>query len=138
MDGDTRITHQILRCAIEVHRELGPGLLESVYESALCLELEAAGLFFSRQVGIPLHYKGRLIAEHRPDLIVEKCVVVEIKSIERIAPIHVAQVLTYLRVTALQVGLLLNFNSPTLKGGTRRVVLNPTTEASAFPSLRVP
>src|SRR5262245_5405018 len=73
-------TDQIIRCAIEVHRHLGPGLLESVYESAICIELESAGLTFARQVGVPLFYKGELIAEHRPDLIVGDQVVVEIKE----------------------------------------------------------
>jgi GxxExxY protein len=123
MDGDTETTDKILRCALEVHRVLGPGLLESVYESALCIELKANNITFARQVGIPLFYKGELLSEHRPDLIVESKVVVEVKSVERLAPIHWAQVLTYLRVTSLKVGLLLNFNSPTLKNGTRRVVL---------------
>jgi len=124
MDGDTATTDRIMRCALEVHRHLGPGLLESVYESALCIELRANSVAFKRQVGIPLYYKGELISEHRPDLIVEERVVVEIKSVERLVPVHMAQMLTYLRVTSLRVGLLLNFNSPTLKSGTRRVVLN--------------
>ena len=124
MDGDTALTERIIGCAIEVHRQLGPGLLENVYESALCIELRLNRLAFTRQVGIPLYYRGELIAEHRPDLIVEGEVIVEVKSIERLAPIHWAQVLTYLRATGLRVGLLLNFNSPTLRAGTRRVVLN--------------
>jgi GxxExxY protein len=123
MDGDTETTDRILRCALEVHRAIGPGLLESVYESALCIELRASNIVFARQIGIPLFYKGELISEHRPDLIVENKVVVEVKSVERLAPIHWAQLLTYLRVASLNVGLLLNFNSPTLKAGTRRVVL---------------
>ena len=87
-------TDQIIRCAIEVHRHLGPGLLESVHESAICIELESAGLTFARQFGVPLHYNGELIAEHRPDLIVADQVVVEIKSIERFNPVFVAQMLT--------------------------------------------
>ena len=124
MDGDSETTDRILRCAVEVHRVLGPGLLEGVYESALCIELRAHQIPFIRQVGIPLYYKGELLSEHRPDLIVDGKVVVEVKSVERLAPIHWAQVLTYLRITSLNVGLLLNFNSPTLKAGTRRVVLN--------------
>ena len=123
MDGDTETTDRILRCALEVHRVIGPGLLEHVYESALCIELKANNIAFVRQIGIPLFYKGELLSEHRPDLIVENKVVVEVKSVEQLAPIHWAQVLTYLRVTSLNVGLLLNFNSPTLKDGTRRVVL---------------
>jgi GxxExxY protein len=127
MEGDTRTTDLIIRCAIEVHRHLGPGLLESVYEAALCVELKLNSLPFKRQVGIPLCYKGELISEHRPDLIVDDTVIVEVKSVETLAPIHVAQMLTYLKVTSLRVGLLLNFNSPTMKQGTRRVVLHAMT-----------
>jgi len=78
---------------------------------------------FKRQAGIPLYYKGELISEHRPDLIVADKVIVEIKSVEQLAPIHTAQMLTYLRVTSLRIGLILNFNSATIKEGTRRVVL---------------
>src|SRR4029434_8725391 len=110
-------TDQIIRCAIEVHRHLGPGLLESVYESAICVELESAGVTFARQVGVPLFYKGALRAEDRPELIVCDQVVVEIKSIERFNPMFVAQMLTYLRVTGLRVGLILNFNREVMKDG---------------------
>ena len=117
----TDLTEQIIGCAIEVHRHLGPGLLESVYESALCIELRAAGLPFAQQVGIPLFYKGELIAEHRPDLIIRNEVVVEIKSVERFNPVFLAQMLTYLRITGLQVGLILNFNRAVMKDGVRRV-----------------
>ena len=124
MDGETELTQRIIGCAIEVHRQLGPGLLENVYESALCVELEFQGLTFTRQVGLPLYYRGTLISEHRPDLIVDEQVIVEIKSVERLTPLYLAQVLTYLRVSRLRVGLLFNFNSPTLRAGTRRVVLN--------------
>lgn len=123
MDGDTYITERIIGCAIEVHRCLGPGLLESVYESALCVELKMNSLPFKRQIGIPLYYKGERISEHRPDLIVYDRVIVEVKSVEGIAPIHVAQMLTYLKVTSIEIGLILNFNGPTMKQGTRRVVL---------------
>jgi GxxExxY protein len=140
MDGDTETTDRILRCALEVHRVLGPGLLENVYESALCIELKANNIGFVRQLGVPLFYKGELISEHRPDLIVENKVVVEVKSVEQLAPIHWAQVLTYLKVTSLNVGLLLNFNSPTLKAGTRRVVLgacSPRPRVSAARRERV-
>jgi GxxExxY protein len=124
MDGNTELTDRIIGCAVEVHRRLGPGLLENVYESALCIELKMQHLAFARQVGIPLYYRGELISEHRPDLIVAGEVIVEVKSVDRLAPLHWAQVLTYLRVTGLNVGLLLNFNSPTLRAGLRRVVLN--------------
>jgi GxxExxY protein len=117
------ITERIIHCAIEVHRHLGPGLLESVYESAICIEFESAGLTFARQVGVPLYYKGELTAEHRPDLIVGDQVVVEIKSIDWFNPVFVSQMLTYLRVTGLRVGLILNFNREVMKAGIRRVSL---------------
>jgi len=117
------LTEQILKCAIEVHRHLGPGLLESIYESALCFELNVTGLSFRRQVGIPLYYKGLLLSEHRPDLVVADSVVVEVKAVERFDAIHTAQMLTYLRVTGLRVGLVLNFNSAMLKHGIRRIIL---------------
>ena len=124
IQGDPSVSDRIIKCAIDVHRHLGPGLLESVYESALCIELADDQLAFKRQVGVPLFYKGRLIAEHRPDLVVADLVVVEIKSITRFEPVHVAQMLTYLRVTSLQVGLLLNFNTDLLRNGIRRILLN--------------
>ena len=117
------LTEQIVGCGIEVHRHLGPGLLESVHESAMCLELTAAGLSFTRQIGIPVYYKGTLIAEHRPDLVVSDRVIVEVKSVERFDYVYVAQVLTYLRITGLRVGLILNFNRAVLKDGIRRITL---------------
>ena len=119
---DNAITERIIGCAVEVHSHLGPGLLESVYETALCIELSDAQLPFQRQTGIPLYYKGQLISEHRPDLIVAERVVVEVKSVERYDQIHTAQMLTYLRVTQLRTGLILNFNSAWLKSGIRRVM----------------
>jgi GxxExxY protein len=94
-----------------------------VYETALCIELKASAIDFKRQVGIPLYYKGELISEHRPDLIVADRIVVEIKSIARFDPIHTAVMLTYLRVAQLRLGLLLNFNTPYLRHGVRRVML---------------
>ena len=117
------LTHRIINCAIEVHRHLGPGLLESIYESAMVVEFDEQGLAYQRQLGLPLHYKGRLISEHRPDLVVESAVIVEIKSIKHVEPVHLAQVLTYLRVTGHRVGLLLNFNNVVMKSGIRRVIL---------------
>ena len=117
------LTEQIVGCGIEVHRHLGPGLLESVYESAMCLELASSGLSFTRQIGIPVYYKGTLIAEHRPDLVVSDRVVVEIKSVERFDYVYIAQMLTYLRITGLRVGLILNFNRPVLKDGIRGITL---------------
>lgn len=124
LDGNTELTERIIGCAIEVHRVLGPGLPEAVCETALCIELKAQGILFKRQVGVPIYYKGQLLSEHRPDLIVSDEIVVEVKSIERIAEVHVAQVRTYLRITSLKVGLIMNFNSATMRAGIRRVVLN--------------
>ena len=110
-----RLTERIIGCAIEVHRQLGPGLLEGTYEAALCIELQIAGLNFVRQPIFPVIYKGQVIGEYRLDLIVEDTVIVEIKSVERFDPIFEAQVLTYLRVTGKGVGLLMNFNSRLLR-----------------------
>ena len=123
MDDVNKITERIIGCAIEVHRNLGPGLLENVYEEALCAELELQGVDYGRQVSVPVNYKGRAIGEYRIDLLVEDAVVVEIKSVERHDPVFEAQVLTYLRVTGKKVGLLINFNSRLLKEGIKRLVL---------------
>ena len=119
-----RLTERIIGCAIEVHRQLGPGLLEGTYEAALCIELQLAGLNFVRQPVFPVVYKGQVIGEYRLDLIVEDTVIVEIKSVERFDPIFEAQVLTYLRVTGRGVGLLMNFNSRLLRDGIKRYVLS--------------
>ena len=117
------LTERIIGCAIAVHRALGPGLLETTYEEALCIELGDAKLRFSRQVGVPITYRGRLIGEYRPDLIVEETVVVEVKSVERLIGLHQAQLLAYMRLLRLQVGLLLNFNGETLRSGVRRLAI---------------
>lgn len=117
------LTERIIGCAIEVHRVLGPGLLESSYEAALALELGLSGLKFERQLTVPVIYKGHLLGEHRLDLLVDDSVVVEIKSVERFDALFEAQVLTYLRMTGRKTGLLLNFNSRLLKDGIRRFVL---------------
>ena len=121
--GETDITERIIACAIAVHRELGPGLLESAYEAALRLELEAAGLRYQSQLSVPLVYRGKAIGEYRLDLLVEDSVVVEIKTAARFEPVFDAQVLTYLRLTRKHVGLLINFYSRTLKDGIKRYVL---------------
>jgi GxxExxY protein len=118
------LTERIIGCAIEVHRRLGPGLLEGTYEAALCIELQIAGLTFVRQAVFPVIYKGQVIGEYRLDLIVEDTVIIEIKSVERFDPIFEAQILTYLRVTGRGVGLLMNFNSRLLRDGIKRYVLS--------------
>jgi len=119
-----RITERIIGCAIEVHKNLGPGLLESAYEECLCYEFNKIGLFFERQRPVPIVYKEiKLDCGYRPDLIVEKEVIVELKSIDAIAPIHETQILTYLRFANKRIGLLINFNVTILKNGLRRFIL---------------
>jgi GxxExxY protein len=117
------LTHRIIGCAIEVHRHLGPGLLEGTYEKALCIELEEAGLSYIRQVPVPVLYKGHLIGEHRPDLVVCERVLVEIKSVETLHPVHRAQTLAYMRVLRMPVGLLMNFNSEVLRTSIKRFAM---------------
>ena len=117
------ITERVIGLAIEVHKKLGPGLLESVYETCLAFELKRAGIPFARQVPIPVIYDGmRLNTGFRADLIVADDIIIEIKAIERLAPAHEAQLLTYLRMSGCQVGLLFNFNALRLKDGLRRMV----------------
>ena len=118
-----RVSERVLGCAIEVHRELGPGLLESIYESALEREILDAGLLVRRQVALPVRYKGTPLGELRLDLLVEECLVVEVKSVERPDPVFEAQLLSYLRLSGCRVGLLLNFNRRLLKDGIKRMVL---------------
>lgn len=117
------LTGKIIGCAIEVHRQLGPGLLESVYESALAVELEMSGIHYQRQIEIPINYRGKVIGAHKLDFIVEKAVVLELKSIERFDPVFEAQLLTYMRIANLKLGLLINFNSRLLHEGIKRFIL---------------
>ena len=118
------VSKRIIGSAIDVHKELGSGLLESAYEECLCHELILRNICFTRQVVIPVRYKGvQLESGFRMDLLVENSVVVELKSVERLMPIHDAQLLTYLRLANKTVGLLINFNVPILKQGIRRKVL---------------
>ena len=117
------VTQKIIGCAIEVHRVLGPGLLEHIYESAMCIELDERGVRYTRQARFPTFYKGRLLGEYRVDFVVEDLVVVEIKSVEHLNPGVEAQVLTYLRFSKKRVGLLLNFNSRLMKDGIKRLIL---------------
>ena len=130
------LTEKIIGCAIEVHRSLGPGLLEQTYEAAMCVEMDRWELSFERQAIFPIVYKGVKISEHRVDLIVEKAVVVELKSVERYDPVFMAQVLTYLRCSGLRVGLLINSNGRVLRSGVRRFLLDHHSAVSAPPRLR--
>ncbi|GGD49969.1 GxxExxY protein [Lacimicrobium alkaliphilum] len=122
MDNDY-LTGQVIHAAINVHRELGPGLMESAYEVCLCHELSLLGLECQRQIELPIIYKGRsLNAEYRLDLLVESSVIVELKAVESILPIHKAQLLTYLKLRKLRYGLLLNFNVTQLRHGICRML----------------
>lgn len=119
-----KTTEQIIGAAIEVHRALGPGLLESAYEECLCHELNLRKIPFERQKPLPVEYKGvKLDCGYRLDLLVDNSVVVELKAVETIEPIHEAQLLTYLKLGGWRLGLLINFNVPVLKDGIRRRVL---------------
>jgi len=113
----------VIGACIEIHKTLGPGLLESAYEECLCHELRLAGLGFERQRPLPVAYKGvQLDCGYRLDVVVENKLVVELKSVEMLAPIHEAQLLTYLKLSGLTVGLLINFNVPVLRRGIKRIV----------------
>jgi GxxExxY protein len=117
------ITGEIIGCCIEIHRELGPGLLESAYEECLAYELSNAGLFFERQKPVPVRYKEiHLEYGYRMDLIIENQVIVELKSVEIITNVHTAQMLTYMRFAEINAGLLINFNVSVLKNGIKRFI----------------
>jgi len=119
-----RLAHVVIGAAIEVHRLLGPGFLESVYEEALCMELNLRKVPFVRQPGISVPYKDSIVGEGRLDLLVEGILVVELKAVEALAPIHTAQVISYLRATGHKLGLLINFNVPIVKEGIKRIILS--------------
>jgi GxxExxY protein len=114
----------LLDAAFEVHRQLGPGLLESVYEACVCHELTTNGIQFQRQPALPILYRGIVIeAGLRLDLLIEECVIAEFKAIEALLPIHEAQLLTYMKLSNKRLGFLINFNVPLLKHGIKRLVL---------------
>jgi GxxExxY protein len=117
------LSRQIINCAMAVHSELGPGLLESAYESCLCSEFSRRRIPFERQVPVPLEYRGlRLDCGYRLDIVVAELAVVEVKSCEALSPLHRAQLLTYLRLSGKRLGLLVNFNVPHLRDGIDRIV----------------
>jgi GxxExxY protein len=125
---------RIIQAAIEVHRTLGPGLLESAYARCLERELDIAGLTYKREVDQPLIHKGaRLAVSYRLDLLVEETIVVEVKAVERLLPIHEAQTLTYLRLTGLSTALLINFQVPVLRLGLRRLTLQAPPNVTGRP-----
>ena len=119
-----RLTEAIIGAAIEVHRELGPGLTENLCEEALCHELDLRGIAYKRQVPVAVTYKAKRIGDNRIDLIVEDRVIVELKSCESLNNVHRAQLICYLRIKKLKVGLLINFNVAMLRDGVKRVVLS--------------
>ena len=119
-----RFTRNVIGAAIEVHRVLGPGLLESAYEECLCHELHLRGLRFQRQLSIPVEYKGiKLDCAYAADIVVERRVVLELKAVEKLLPVHEAQLLTYMKQLRIRTGLLINFNTHILTRGIRRRVL---------------
>jgi GxxExxY protein len=116
------LAHTVIGAAIEVHRVLGPGFLESVYEEALAVELRLRGIPFQRQAMLAVDYKGHPVGEGRLDLLVGGQLIVELKAVETLLPLHSAQLLSYLKTTGQPLGLLINFNVPVLKDGIRRIV----------------
>jgi GxxExxY protein len=124
MENINELTFTILGCAYKVHSALGPGLLESTYEHCLAQELMMKGLSFERQLGLPVFYNNsKLEAGYRIDLLVENMVILELKSVDQIAPIHKAQLLTYMKLSGKKIGFLINFNLVSLKDGITRMVL---------------
>jgi GxxExxY protein len=118
-----RLTESVIGAAIEVHRELGPGFLESMYEEALCLELTERKIAFQRQPPFRVTYKGTPIGQGFIDILIENRLIIELKAVEELVPVHKAQIISYLKATGLWVGLLINFNVPILKDGIKRIVL---------------
>jgi GxxExxY protein len=119
--ADDAIAFAVVQAATEVHRALGPGFLESVYEAALCIELETRRVPFSRQQPLEVWYKGRSVGLARLDILVGERLIVELKAVDALLPLHLAQVLSYLKATNLDLGLLIDFNVPLLKDGIKRV-----------------
>ena len=129
------ITDQVIGACIEIHKQIGPGLLESAYEECLCYELAQRRIHFERQKPLPVKYKGvNLDCGYRLDLVVEGKIILELKTVENLLPIYEAQLLTYLKLSGLTLGLLINFNVPLLRDGIKRIA-NNFIEASAPPRL---
>ena len=116
------LTRAVIGAAIEVHRTLGPGLDEGLFEAAICIEFNLRNIPFARQVIVGVAYKGEMIGDKRLDFIIDGKLILELKAVEQIAPVHKAQVLTYLKITGLKLGLLINFNVPLLKDGVIRII----------------
>ncbi len=130
MDGATDVSGAVIRAAVEVHRELGPGLLESAYRVCLVHELRGQGMRVEAEVPLPVSYRGvRLECGYRLDLVVEEGLIVELKSVQALDDLHTAQLLTYLKLCCRPLGLLINFNAPLLKQGIRRVILSSASRS---------
>ena len=124
--NDSALTYAIIGAAMEVHRTLGPGFPESVYEQALCVEMRSRGMPYARQVDVQVRYKGEHVGSGRIDLLVNDSIIVELKAVDSISSVHVGQVLSYLRMTGYQLGLIFNFNVRILRdGGIERITLAP-------------
>ncbi len=117
------LIHRVIGYCISVHRELGPGLLERIYRRAICIELQSEGVPFEVEKRFPVWYRGHLLCDQRVDIVVAGKILLEVKAIDRLAPVHHAQVMSYLRVSGLRIGLLMNFNVAVLPDGLRRIVL---------------
>lgn len=118
-----KLSEKIIGCAINVHKELGAGLLESIYESAMCIELKKNGIKYQRQKVLPVKYQGYIIGEFRADIVVDGKILIELKSVERFDPLFEAQILSYMKLGSYRLGLLINFNSSLLKKGIRRYII---------------
>ncbi len=122
--NQAELSGRVIGAAIEVHKHLGPGLLESAYEACLCREFDLLGIPYERQVSLPVEYKGlHLDGGYRLDLVIDRQILLELKSVEELLPIHEAQLLTYMKLSGINIGLLINFNVPVLKDGVKRRVL---------------
>jgi GxxExxY protein len=122
-ERDDPLTRRIIACAIEVHKRLGPGLLEKLYKEAMVIEMELCDLKVEKNVKVPVEYRGKPIGEYFIDILVEDAVILELKSVERHDPVFEAQILSYMKLTGKRVGLLINFNSKMVKDGIKRFVL---------------
>ena len=124
MEDINQLTYQIIGCAYEVHKTLGPGLLESTYETCLCYELEKAGTKYEKQKELIINYKGvRLDNGYRIDILVENDIIIELKSVEALLPVHTAQIMTYIKLSKKRIGLLINFNVTNLQNGIHRYII---------------
>lgn len=122
-DATEDLAYEVIGCAIEVHKELGPGLLELIYENALCIEFSRRSIAYERQKQLAVRYKGMEVGHHILDILVDDCIILELKAVEKFAPVHQAQLLSYMKIADKRLGFLINFNTRFLKEGIKRFVL---------------